>query len=66
MTRLKKVLRLFGFILLIAMATMGAGFGASIFPNYRERFQNKTIQIELVSKKDEKENEDDQEKKQIL
>ena len=51
MKKLRKALRLFGLVCLIALALMGVG-GISIFST-RERYQDNEIRIELVDKKEE-------------
>jgi hypothetical protein len=60
MKRLKRALRLFGLLFLIALALMGVG-GISIFSS-REKYLDRQIRIELVEKK---EDEDDGEIKDV-
>ena len=60
MKRLKKAVRLFGLLFLIALALMGVG-GISIFSS-REKYLDNEIRIELVDKK---EDEDDGEMKDV-
>jgi hypothetical protein len=60
MKRLKKVLRLIGLAVLIALALMGVG-GISIF-SAREKYQDNEIRIEVVDKK---EDEDDADLKEM-
>ena len=60
MKRLKRALRLFGLLFLIALALMGVG-GISIFSS-REKYLDNEIRIELVDKK---EDEDDGEMKDV-
>jgi hypothetical protein len=57
MKNLKKAVRLIGLLLFLLVAASGVGIG-SIF-NTKERYEDKEIRIELVEKKDDEE-EDDQ------
>lgn len=60
MKRLKRAVRLFCLLFLIALALTGVG-GISIFST-REKYQDNEIRIELVNKK---EDEDDGEMKDV-
>ncbi len=60
MKKLKKALKLFGLVLLIALALMGVG-GISIFSS-REKYLDSKVRIEIVNKK---EDEDDAEMKDV-
>jgi hypothetical protein len=58
MKKFQKALRLIGFILMIMMAAAAGGFGANIFPNYRDRYENNPIRMEAKARKDDHENEE--------
>jgi len=52
MKRIKKLLRVFALVLLIALALMGVSLTGvfPITPNYRERYLDNQIEIERVDK----------------
>ena len=58
MKKLKKAVRLIGLLLFLLLAASGVGIG-SIF-NTKERYEDKEIRIELVEKKEDEEEADDQ------
>ncbi|HEY3403529.1 MAG TPA: hypothetical protein VGK59_09095 [Ohtaekwangia sp.] len=60
MEKIKKALRLFVILFMLMLAASGVGIMGVLNPN-RGRFQDKEIQIELVEKKEDEEEEKDQE-----
>jgi hypothetical protein len=63
--RFKKILRIVVLTIFIILAAAGAGL-VGMIPNYRERFMNNEIKIEMVDKKrgeDEGEEEEEEENK---
>lgn len=52
MYKLKKLLKLLGFIVIIALASAGIGINAAVIPQYRRQDPPHTI-IEMVDEKDE-------------
>ncbi len=53
------MLRLIVLTLLLILASVGVGM-ISIFPNYRDRYMNNEIKIELVEKEKEEDNDVEQ------
>ncbi len=62
MDRLKKILRLFGLVVMIILASSGLGISGVIFPNHKDKQLLPEIKIELV---EEKEEEDEGEMKDV-
>ncbi|MFZ6013709.1 MAG: hypothetical protein ACOYXT_25445 [Bacteroidota bacterium] len=60
MKTLKKILRLLLITCFIAMASFGIGLQGVIFPSYRDRYLNQEIKIEVVDKKEDDEESDQQ------
>ncbi|UII29728.1 hypothetical protein LVD17_15620 [Fulvivirga ulvae] len=55
MKKIKRVLRLVAFIFFVLLAAFGAGIGGAILPTYHRRDEKPEINIEMVDKKDETE-----------
>jgi len=58
MKKLKRVIRLFGLVLLIILASCGIGITGAFLQGNRERCMNKEIRIEQVDKKEDEESEE--------
>jgi hypothetical protein len=56
----KKGLRLLFLVLLLIMAVFGIGLTGNFMNNNRERFMNNEIRTEIVERKDEAEDEDEE------
>jgi hypothetical protein len=59
MKKLKEIVRLLLFGLLLIIASFGLGFAGSLFGT-KERYQNNEIRIEMVEKKEDEEGESDE------
>lgn len=57
MKKLKKIFRLFCFIVFLILAAAGIGFSNAMFSNNRERYMDAEIRTEQVDKKEEDEEE---------
>lgn len=55
-----KIFKKIGRILILSVFIILASFGMGFGMNYRERFENKATQIELVQRKDDDEDEENQ------
>lgn len=60
MEKIKKVVRILCLTMLLILAAFGVGITGAFLPNTREKFMNNETKIELVEKKNEDEEVDDE------